>query len=162
MFLKKNYKYLILNFTLVFLLLDCNRSTPVLPEELYGCSLSKTLSGEDAKAYVDHLHLQNVASQANKIGFYEGENGPLTIYVTTYKTHAQAKDDYQKMTQKISPENSVFIAGEYVTLGEKKVYRCFGLGQTHLVFVQGENLIWMSVDTIRANKILDAYLAYLN
>ena len=161
MFLKKNYKYLILHLTLVFLLFQCNRNTVVLPEELYGCILGKTLSGEDAKAYVDHLHLQNVASQANKIGFYEGENGPITIYVTTYKTNAQAKDDYLKMTQKISPENSVFIAGEYLTVAEKEVYRCFGMGQTHLVFVQGENLIWMSVDTIRALKILEVYLAYL-
>jgi hypothetical protein len=160
MFLNKNHKYPIIYFALVLLLLDCNSNRKVLPEELYGCRLSKTLSGEDAKAYVDHLHLQNVASHTNKIGFYEGENGPVTIYVTTYKTTDQAKDDYLKMTQKISPENSVFIAGEYLTVTEKEVYRCFGMGQTHLVFVQEEYLIWLSVDTIRALKILDAYLAY--
>jgi hypothetical protein len=161
MFLNKNHTNLVLYFALVFLFFDCNRNKTLLPEELYVCSLTKTLSGEDAKAYVDHLHLQNVASHTNKIGFYEGENGPITIYLTTYKTNTQAQNDYLKMTQRISPENSVFIAGEYITVGEKEVYRCFGLGQTHLVFVQGENLIWMSVDTIRAMKILVAYLVHL-
>jgi hypothetical protein len=142
--------------------LNCNSEMKVLPEELYGCQLKSTMSGEEAKAYVDHLHLQKVAYGVNEIGFYKGENGPITIYVTAYKNNAQASENYRKMTQKISPENSVFIAGEYLNIGEKDVYRCFGLGQTHLVFTQGKYLIWLSADTIRALKILDAYLAYLD
>ena len=145
----------------VLICLNCSHDLKVLPEELYECQLTSTFAGEEARAYVDHLHLQNVASGVNEIGFYQGENGPITIYLTRYKDSDLAREDYSKMTQKISPENSVFIAGEYLTMAEKEVYRCFGMGQTHLVFVHAEYLIWLSVDTIRAPKILEAYLAYL-
>ena len=162
MFLKSNNKFIILLLPFIPFLVDCSQDATVLPEKLYGCKLTKLLSGEEAKTKVNKLHFQNVASRNNKIGFYEGEDGPITIYVASYKTSTQARDDYFKMTRKISPENSVFIAGEYLKIGERDVYRCFGMGQTHLVLVHRKNLIWLSVDTIRALKILDAYLEYLN
>jgi hypothetical protein len=152
---------IIFAFFAVLIFLGYGREIKILPEELYGCQLTSAISGEEAKAYVNHLHLQKVASGVNQIGFYEGENGPITIYLTRYESSDQAREDYSKMTQKISPNNSVFIAGEYLAMADKEVYRCFGMGQTHLVFVHAEHLIWLSVDTIRAPKILEAYLAYL-
>jgi len=141
--------------------LTCNQRADLLPEQFYGCTLTGRLSGDDAKTHVDRLHFQNVTAHSTEIGRYEGPDGPITIYVTTYLNSQQAEEDYHKMTQKISPENSVFIGGEYLKIGEREVYRCFGMGQTHYVIIHRENLIWLSVDTIRANKILDAYLKNL-
>lgn len=150
---------IIISFSLC--LLNCSQEPNLLPEELYGCKLTAHLSGEEAKSHVNQLHFQKVAGHSTQMARYKGENGPITIYITTYLNKTQAEEDYKKMTQKISPENSVFIAGEYLEIGEKELYRCFGMGQTHFVLVHQKHLIWLSVDTIRANKILEAYLKNL-
>jgi hypothetical protein len=158
------FKYIItilIIITVSLCSLNCGREPNLLPEQLYGCTLTSRLRGEEAKSHVDQLHFQKVAAHSTEIGRYEGENGPITIYVTSYLNADQAEENYKKMTKKISPENSVFIAGEYLKIGEKEVYRCFGMGQTHFVLVHQKNLIWLSVDTIRANKILDTYLKNL-
>lgn len=66
------------------------------------------------------------------------------------------------MTEKISPENSVFVGGQTIDIDGKQVYRCFGMGQTHFVFAHKKQLIWISVNTVVANEFLSEYLNYLN
>jgi hypothetical protein len=65
------------------------------------------------------------------------------------------------MTEKISPENSVFIGGEYLDIEGKQVYRCFGMGQTHFVFAHQKELFWISVNTVIGKDVLTAYLDYI-
>ena len=117
---------------LVSILAGCSPSKDYLPETLGEQTLSKRISGDEAREFVDNLHFQKVAAERNEIGIYDGgDRGPTTIYITYYGSSDNAEADYQKMTEKISPENSVFIAGEYMDIEGKQVYRCFGMGQTH-------------------------------
>jgi hypothetical protein len=139
----------------------CSPSKDYLPETLGDQTLSKRITGEEAKEFVDNLHFQKVAAERNEIGFYEGERGPATIYITYYGSSDNAEADYQKMTEKISPENSVFIGGEYLDIEGKQVYRCFGMGQTHFVFAHQKELFWISVNTVIGKDVLTAYLDYI-
>lgn len=139
----------------------CSSREPFLPQEFYGLALQKKLAGREAAEFVNNLHFQAVAAEKNDIGFYEGERGPAIIYISYYTSHETAAAEGKRMSEKISPENSLFIGGEYLEVSGKRVYRCFGMGQTHFVFTHQKALFWISVDTIKAKDILSAYLEYL-
>jgi hypothetical protein len=121
-------------------------------------TLYQKLTGAQAKAQVNRLHQSEVTETNNEIGFYRAENDELTVYVTKYKNETLANTNFRKMTQKISPKNSVFIGGDFLKIREKEIFRCFGMGQTHFVFTHRTSLFWMSVNTISAERILGAYL----
>lgn len=121
--------------------------------------LTRKLSGDDAKSFVDKLHFQNVATTSNEIGFYEGRKGEAIIYISYYENEEAATKDEIRMTKKISPENSVFIMGRYIEINERKIYRTFGMGQTHFVFSQGNALFWISVETNWGKRFIKEYLS---
>lgn len=153
-----------MNRIAVFLILiaaGCSSRESFLPQEFYGLALQKKLAGREATEFINNLHFQAVAAEKNEIGFYEGESGPAIIYVSYYTSNETAAAEGKRMSEKISPENSVFIGGEYLEVSGKAVYRCFGMGQTHFVFTHQKALFWMSVNTMKAKAILAAYLEYL-
>ncbi len=141
-----------------FILTSCSSGNNFLPAKIHELTLKEVVSADDARKIVDELHFQPVATASNEIGFYDSRKGRAVIYITVYEDQSQALDAYEKMTQKISPENSVFFSGEYMKISDKDVYRCFGMGQTHYVFYQGKRLFWISADTHIARLFLIEYL----
>lgn len=141
-----------------FILTNCSSDNNFLPAKIHELALKEMVLGDDARKIVDELHFQPVATASNEIGFYESRKGRAVIYITVYDDQSLALDAYEKMTQKISPENSVFFSGEYMKISDKDVYRCFGMGQTHYVFYQGKRLFWISADTHIARGFLTEYL----
>ncbi|MGB9663665.1 MAG: hypothetical protein ACPL25_01930 [Ignavibacteria bacterium] len=136
---------------------NCSRSKDPLPEEVYQLSLVKTISGREAKDYINKLHFQPVTENENLIGHYENASGNAVVYVTLYKNEIDAKNDFIKMTQKISPENSVFIYPQFFDHKGNKIYKCFGMGMTHYVFVIDKKLYWISVDTHFAKNFFNEF-----
>ena len=153
--------FIIIPFVALFALAGCTPQKDYLPELFFGLSLQKRLDGVEAEEFVNRLHLQQVSSVRNEIGFYEGEKGKAVIYITHYDGPEQASVEERKMTGKISPENSVFVMGQYLDVDGKRVYRCYGMGQTHFVLSDRKQLFWISVDTMMAKAFLQAYLTYL-
>ncbi len=139
----------------------CSSPKEYLPAHFLQMKLVKKLTGAEAKAYVDRLHHREVTPQKNEIGFYEGEGGPAIIYITYYRDSKSAAAEGEKMAKKISPLNSVFIGGQFITVDSRQIYRCFGMGQTHYVFSYKKALFWLSVNTMRSRAILDVYLHFL-
>ncbi|MEJ2544280.1 MAG: hypothetical protein P8Y99_09450 [Calditrichaceae bacterium] len=129
-----------------------------LPEDLLGYTLVKNISGTAAQKTVNQIHLNPVTDTNNEIGYYEKGDDKAIIYVTSYKTDDDAKTDLIKMIEKISPQNSVFVNGGQIEINEIKIYRYFGMGQTHFVFRIKNKLFWISVDTMIAREFLDTYL----
>lgn len=155
-----------LHFLLLLLLLGisgrgCSVNDNALPKTFFGMTLVQKITGEEAKRFLDKLHFQPIAPKMNEIGFYEGQQGKVIIYITQYNNANQALSEGKKMTEKISPENSAFFGGEYQMVNGKEVYRCFGMGQTHFVFTNKNQLFWVSVDTHIGRKFLEEYLDYL-
>ena len=141
--------------------ISCSTGIEYLPEDFFGLHLTKKLTGEEAKDFVNKLHFQQVTETESEIGFYEGDEGRALIYITHYQNPEDAENDYNKMTEKISAGNTVFIGSEYVNIDSRKVYRTFGMGQSHYVFYLNNELYWVSVDTHFGMKLVEEYLNYV-
>lgn len=98
----------------------------------------------------------------NEIGFYESSDGTAIIYITYYNAENTSQSEYERMINKISPENSVFINPEFIEINGREIYRCFGMGQSHYVFANKKELYWVSIDTHFGKEFITQYLAYIN
>ena len=156
-----------LNNSITYILLgllffSCSAEVNFLPDEFFNLTLTKKLTGEEAKEFVNKLHFEPVTETENEIGFYDGERGTASIYVTHYNKKEDAEADYKLMTEKISPESSMFICSEYLMLDDKEVCRCSGMGQGHYVFYLGKELFWISVDAHFGKEYVQRYIEYLS
>lgn len=157
--MKKN---IILILISLFTFLSCSSENEFLPDEFFGLTLKQKLTGDEAKNFVDNLHFQEVAPEKNEIGFYDSQAGKAIIYITYYNDESTSLSEYERMINKISPENSVFINPEFVEISGREIYRCFGMGQSHYVFANNKELYWISIDTQIGRKFIEKYLAYIN
>jgi hypothetical protein len=151
--------------TILIVLLCINlqncKNQKTLPENIMAYELVEKITGDEARAMVNQLHLQPVTNSTNEIGVYEREDKKATVYITHYKSAELAEIDLDKMVKKISPKNSVFINGGDINIKGVKAFRYFGMGQTHYVFNFQNMLIWLSIDTMRAEDFLKEYINYL-
>ncbi|MBI5662575.1 MAG: hypothetical protein HZC46_10560 [Ignavibacterium album] len=145
----------------LFLLISCSANRDYLPEDFWGMKLKRKLTGKEAKDFVDKLHFQNVATEKNEVGFYSGSVGNAAIYITYYSDDKAAYHDFRKMTQKITPENSMFVRGTYHNINNKQIYSCMGLGQVHYVFAHENLLFWVSADPNFSRNFLDEYMKFV-
>jgi hypothetical protein len=157
--MKKNNILILIS---LFAFFSCSSKKDFLPDEFFGLELKQKLTGDEAKKFVDELHFQEVAPEKNEIGFYDSQAGKAVIYITYYNDERTSHSEYVKMVNKISPENSVFINPEFVAIGGKDIYRCFGMGQSHYVFANGKELYWISIDTNLGRKFIEEYLRYIS
>lgn len=148
----------ILPLFLILIASACSKEVNFFPENFFDLKLTEKISGEKAEEVVNRLHFDPVTSEKNEIAFYRGVKGNAIIYATYYSDSDAAIENYNKMTQKISPENSVFIQSSFIEMNDKTIFRTFGLGQTHYVFTNENKLFWLSVETIWAEKFLIEYL----
>jgi len=147
--------------SIILLATSCSKKPDIFPENFFNLKLTQKMTGDEAASFVNRLHFDSVTSEKNEIGFYRGSKGNAVIYVTYYENEKSALDSFVKMTQKISPENSVFIKGSLIKISGKRIYRTFGMGQTHYVFTSGNKLFWISAETIWAINFLNDYLNFL-
>lgn len=153
---------LILILCSIFLFTSCGRKKENLPEKVGDLILVKKITGTEAKDYINKLHLQPVTENENIIAHYENLSGSAVVYVTIYANEKDAEKDFERMTNKISPENSVFIYPEFFNYANNKIYKCFGMGMTHYVFSFKNNLYWISVDTHIARVFFESFYNQLN
>jgi len=147
-------------FFILIITFACNKKSTI-PQQVFGFNLRKKVIGKEAKSYVDKIHFEDVASDKNEIFFYEGDEGSAIIYMTIYYSNVEAEREWKRMTEKISPEYSVFIMGTMQEIHGKSIYRCFGLGQTHYVFAHENRLLWVSIKTDVAKDFLDLFMEQL-
>lgn len=157
----------VIYFTTVFLVFaffsSCSKERNYLPSAFSGASLKEKISGKEALSRLNKIHFNPVAAgKENDIGYYEKEGNNSTIYITYYKTGGEALTDFEKMTLKITPGNSQFFAPDTFELEGRKIYRCFGMGQTHFVFTHNNVLIWISTGTISSSDFLKDYIKQIN
>ena len=148
-------------FSLIIMLLSCSIGKERLPEEFYGFKLMNKMTGDEAKKFVDQLHFNEVAPEKNEIGFYESPAGKLIIYITYYDDDVKSLAEYEKMINKISPDNSVFYDPSIIKINQKDIYRCYGMGQVHYVFPSGKELYWVSIDPQFGEKFIAEYLNHI-
>lgn len=149
-------------FIIFVLLTFCAKDPELFPEYYFELNLIKKLTGSEAKNFVNRLHFNSVTNEKNEIGFYSGTKGNAIIYITYYDNEITATDNYKKMTEKISPDNSVFTNSSYINISGRNIYRTFGMGQTHYVFTFSNKLFWISAEMQWAQDFLTEYLTILD
>lgn len=147
--------------SIILLVTSCSKEPDIFPENFFNLKLTQKMTGDEAASFVNRLHFNSVTSEKNEIGFYKGNKGNAIVYVTFYENEKSALDNFEKMTQRISPENSVFVQSSFMEVYGKRIYRTFGLGQTHYVFTSRNKLFWISAETVWASDFLKQYIDYL-
>lgn len=160
-----NAKNLLIFFSIITLSTTfhaCSKKKEFLPEKVGDMILVKTIKGEEAKKSINELHFQPVTENENLIGYYENLSGQAIVYVTIYQNNLDAVKDFERMTRKISPENSVFVYPQFFDFENNKIYKCFGMGMSHYVFALKKNLYWISVDTHLAKNFFEEFYRIVN
>lgn len=126
-----------------------------LPVRLATFTLTEQLTGDAAARMIDHLHGKGVTPAENLIGFYSGEGGTATLYVSRYPNESEPVRVMERMAQRIREGNPIF--GDYTerTVAGKRVAACVGMGQRHFFFAHGVTLYWLGVDSARAEETLE-------
>ena len=149
-------------FILIIGFSGCSKQVDYIPEKFSDLTLQQKYIGDEARKFVDRLHYQPVAPVENKIGFYENAQASAIIYITFYDDNEDAVDDFKRMTVKISPDNSVFYNSSYLEKEGNRIYKTFGMGQTHYVFVLDDKLFWISVNDLIAENFFDKYYDFID
>lgn len=139
------------------LFIQCSQLKNPLPDKVNNLQLVKLIEGEEAKQYINKLHFQPVTDNENFIAFYKDLSGSAIVYLTLYPDIERALNDFQKMTKKISPENSVFTSPEFFTYRGEVIYKCLGMGMVHYVFVKNKSLYWVSEDFHLADSFFKSF-----
>lgn len=156
----KNYS--IFSVIVILLFISCSQEQELFPKYFFDLNLTKKLSGVEAKDLINRLHLNSVTNEKNEIGFYNGIKGNAVIYITYYNDVNTANYNYEKMVKKISPENSVFTESTFINISNRRIYRTFGMGQTHYVFTFTNKLFWISAESGWAQDFLSEYIKILD
>ncbi len=143
---------------LLISLIYCSDNPEYMPAGISGLSLTNRLTGKEAAEFLNKLHLQKVTDEQTEIGFYTSNAADAVVYLTYYSNAEEAGEYEARMTDKILNEKTPFIMGEYKNVEGKKIFRTFGMGQTHFVFSHRNVLIWLSLNTSLANDFLEEYL----
>ncbi|AFN73736.1 hypothetical protein MROS_0493 [Melioribacter roseus P3M-2] len=154
-------KILVNSLLLLILFFSCTSNQNLLPEEMFGLKLQKKLTGKEALDYVNRLHFNKVTDEENLIGFYSGRKGEAVIYITVYSDNKKATNAFRRMTEKISPLNSAFYGGSLENINGKEIYTTYGMGAKHFVFVDNNNLFWITAERKWADDFLAYYLLIL-
>jgi len=130
-----------------FFLVKPQRAALGLPKDILHLHLNEEYRGDEAKGIVDKMHLKSVAPDENAIGMYRSSNGCAALYLSRYQTSEAAVAQCEKMTGLIREgRESVFTHFRELSIHERKVYLCLGLGQAHYFFLTGKDLYWLAVD----------------
>ncbi|MBM4168167.1 MAG: hypothetical protein FJ215_03290 [Ignavibacteria bacterium] len=122
------------------------RSTSILPDSLSSLALVRHVTGDDAREFVDRLHGKGVSPAETEIGFYEGERGKATIYVSSYRRGKEAEEAYSRMVRLIEAGNPVFGHFQIVEIESHSVAFSLGLGRAHYFYVSEAHLFWLEAD----------------
>lgn len=157
-----HFRYYIAFVVLLLGTPSCSSKIEYLPADISGLTLVNRLTGDDAGEFVNNLHFEPVADTKNEIGFYQSETGSAVIYIAHYNNKVEADNNYKKMTGKISKGTSVFIKPGYIYINEHKIFRCFGMGQSHFVFTLDKELYWVTADTFIGKSFVEKYLDFID
>lgn len=117
--------------------------------------LTNQLTGEAAMSMINHLHGKGVTPTENLIGFYSGEGGTATLYVSRYTNESEPAQVMERMAQRIRQGNPIFGDFKEHTVAGKRVAECYGMDQVHYFFSHGVRLYWLGVDPARAEETLE-------
>lgn len=142
-------------FVALIVFVSCSsRQHDLLPGSLSELKLVKITSGSEAAQIVNRMHGKNVTPNDNVIGHYQGNKGEVTLYVSVYNSPSEANQAERKMRDRIATGNGAFTHYRLLTLYDKPVVMCLGMGLVHYFFSHQTKLYWLAADTSLAQQTL--------
>ena len=131
-----------------------------LPKTLGPLALAQEISGTDARLLVGQMHGKDVGTGEDRVGFYTCRSGKAALYRTLFSSREAAEVSGRAMADRIIQGNPVFSHYRSITLDDRLVSMCIGLGQVHFFYSDGRCLSWLAVDASVAEPAILALLRY--
>lgn len=138
----RKFKFLIL--TLGIILTACSHPPDLpTPANIGTKERLRLISGEQAAEFVNRMHGQAVATDANVIAEYgKGENKDL-LYVSRYADAKAAQKAFESMIEKMAvAQKSPFYHLRPIAQYQGKAYMTLGMGAVHYIYCSGSSLLW--------------------
>lgn len=135
--------------------------TRELPQSLGRLNLVRTLKGKEAQAFLDRLHQKAVPPTSSVTGEYGALDKSATLYVSIYRTNAEAREAGSRMMRLIKGGNRTFGHYSEETRSSIRVGRCVGMGQIHYLFQHGVRVYWLGTDPAVEQEALEGLLKAL-
>jgi hypothetical protein len=129
-----------------------------LPEDIHGLPLVESHSGPAADSMIAELHKSELAAAESAIGIYGPSDMRAILYVSRFTTEAQAAEQIDAMSDRISAGTPGFGHQRQFEIREQQVHSVFGRGQVHYYYVTGREMIWLTVPPNLARPALGELL----
>jgi hypothetical protein len=116
-----------------------------LPREIHGLPLTDSTTGAAAARLVDRMHDKGVAPVATWVGVYGGGATEATLYVSRYRTPAEAAAQLAVMAGRIGSGTALYGHHSAMTIAGTTVHTVLGGGQVHYFFARGADLTWLAI-----------------
>ncbi|NOZ93230.1 MAG: hypothetical protein GXP47_00625 [Acidobacteria bacterium] len=115
-----------------------------IPASLAGVDLTRIVSGEKAQRMVRGMHTRGPSvPQSTTVAFYGGGRPEVVLYISVFPSNSEADRALAAMVDGIRRRPSPFqLRGPDRDGG----WRLSGLGQEHLVWVDGSRLVWLQAN----------------
>jgi hypothetical protein len=125
-----------------------------LPDQLHGLPQLASESGEAAAGMIAQLHSASVAPTESHIGVYGAEDLRAILYVSRFKSNAEADSQLVLMAEKIGSGTPGF--GHFTTFEAQgtQVSQAFGNGQIHYFYVDGTDVKWLAAPPALARPMV--------
>ena len=124
------------------------------PPVLGGLLLSEVVSGEEGLAQPSRMHGKDIRLARGFIVQYAGNGAAATMWAGWAESKAAAQALTDRMTAKIGPDHPIFQDFRELTVGGRTVYAATGQGQQHYYFRSGAAVVWVAVDSARAQEVM--------
>jgi len=143
----------------LFLVLACNHSQtapPHFPEEIGDLKLTNLVIHDQALREVDRIHDRRIAINMATIAYYQGKDGPATIWWSESATASLAKSQMERMIHKIrGSKNTPYGHYRKFQWNGILIHSLLGKGQLHYTFVNGKQIYWISANPHMIDTILN-------
>jgi hypothetical protein len=123
---------------------EAHRQSALLPPEIQGLQLVKTISGDAAAGTIGRLHDKSVAPTESQIGLYQSGETKAVLYVSRFGSAAEAAAVLQMMAMRIADGAEGFGHYRRFSVGANEVHFVLGQGQAHYFFMKRFDVSWLA------------------
>ncbi|WP_366924568.1 hypothetical protein MFMK1_001553 [Metallumcola ferriviriculae] len=127
---------------------DINKE--LFPQKLGALKLVQLLEGEEAKQNVYKLHGTTMELAGAFVANYASDFEQVTIWASVAPNKKEAKEQVNAMHIKMEI-SEVFTDHQHAPVGNTLYHSVLGMGQSHLFYQRGDDVIWISVQAKPGN-----------
>ncbi|MCX6064511.1 MAG: hypothetical protein NT121_01975 [Chloroflexi bacterium] len=129
-----------------------------VPQAMAGYPLSQSLTGAEALASIKQLHGVDFPLASGLVAEYGQKNA--TLWLAETSSDAQAAELVKSMEARIAQGGTTFTPMSVVQFSGHDVYMLDNQGEFNFYFQSGAKVIWLAIDTAKAEQAMKELLAF--